>query len=146
MIFLNNNTIFNCIKYYILLVNQRCYNILNLTNFLIRIIDVKETSTSTSRVNLFNIKYKSRGGDILHGIKINPDVNKELKELVNETGLSKTKIINNSIMIYKKFYLLDPSNELLDTLFNLYRKKNSSSKSLIKLLKNLESELSTDIK
>ena len=144
MMFLNNNTIFNCIKYYILLVNQRCYNILNLTNFLIRIIDVKETSTS--RVNLFNIKHKSRGGDILHGIKINPDVNKELKELVNETGLSKTKIINNSIMVYKKFYLLDPSNELLDTLFSLYRKKNSSSKSLIKLLKNLESELSTDIK
>lgn len=142
--FLNNNTIFNCIKYYILLVNQRCYNILNLTNFLIRIIDVKETSTS--RVNLFNIKHKGRGGDILHGIKINPDVNKELKELVNETGLSKTKIINNSIMIYKKFYLLDPSNELLDTLFSLYRKKNSSSKSLINLLKNLESELSTDIK
>lgn len=102
--------------------------------------------TSTSRVNLFNIKHKSRGGDILHGIKINPDVNKELKELVNETGLSKTKIINNSIMIYKKFYLLDPSNELLDTLFSLYRKKNSSSKSLINLLKNLESELSTDIK
>lgn len=97
--------------------------------------------TSTNRVNLFNINYKNKGGDILNGIKIKPDVNDDLKKLVSETGLSKTQIVNNSIEIYKKLYSLGYSKELFDTLVSLHRRKKTSTKTFLEFLKDLDSEI-----
>lgn len=97
--------------------------------------------TSTNRVNLFNINYKNKGGDILNGIKIKPDVNDDLKKLVSETGLSKTQIVNNSIEIYKKLYSLGYSKELFDILVSLHRRKKTSKKTFLEFLKDLDSEI-----
>lgn len=69
--------------------------------------------SSLYRTKAFNARFKEKGGDILNGIKLQPETNKLLTEIVNSTGLSRTKIINHAIGLYAKLYDLELNDKIL---------------------------------
>lgn len=110
--------------------------------------------------SIFDARLRESGGTVLRGIRIPAENNNRLIKLTEDTGLTRTKIINSSIEIKSKLYPIELSDEFISFLKNLYNnneslflcnglfdallrlyKKQKSLQSLITQLNNLDSKI-----
>lgn len=62
--------------------------------------------TSTRRVKKYNVILKKKGGNLIAGIRLNPQSNESLNFIKTQKDWSSTKTINNALMFARKYYHL----------------------------------------
>ena len=75
--------------------------------------------------SIFDARLRESGGTVLKGIRIPAENNNRLIKLTKDTGLTRTKIINNAIEIKSKLYPVELNDEFINLLKDIYNKNES---------------------